>query len=127
MKYSFTPVQPQEKAASAARRTSSSVTSLLMTRRRRWLPASGAKVMACRPGPATALATSTEKLSTRRLGRESSGVLAQLALEGPHHGHDLGVVGGAEGHERELAIAGVGQQLAGRVHHLLGARSRRGR
>ena len=70
MKYILMPVQPRAKALAAAPSRSSSLTSLLTALRRRWLPASGASVSVCFLPFAMALATSTEKLSTRVLGSE---------------------------------------------------------
>ena len=70
MKYILMLVQPRAKALEAAPKRSSSLTSLLTALRRRWLPASGASVSVCFFPLAMALATSTEKLSTRVLGSE---------------------------------------------------------
>ena len=63
MKYSFTVVQPPEKALSAVERISSSVRFLLITSRSRWVPSSGAKVRPLRRSTLSRPASSSEKPS----------------------------------------------------------------
>ena len=46
--------------------------------------------------------------------------------EGLDHGHDAAVVGRAEGEQRKLLVAGVGEELPGSVDDLLGAALARG-
>ena len=67
MKYSFTCPQPREYAWSAMSSSSSSGIHLLITARSRGLAASGAKVRPVRRISATMSASSTLKLSRRRL------------------------------------------------------------